>query len=156
VDSWRQSWAPPRCGYLARGADNYLDFYCSKGSTTGLTSDTRALANALGAWIVDSPELQSDLISLLTSVGSQREADRSTGIEGVALEVALNLCHAVKQELLAGEIATEVNRIQKARGERLVFSAERVGHLLKKVGLYTRRLGSAGRESTNLQQCTAV
>ena len=110
-----------------------------------MTSDTRAIANSSAACVVDSPKLQSELITLLTPVENQREADRSTGIEAVTLEATLNLCHAGKQELLAGEIATEVNRLQKARGERLTYSAEKVGHALKKVGQYTRRLGKAGR-----------
>ena len=124
---------------------NLVRAYHSDFDAAGLTSDTRAVANALGAAIADAPELQSNLISLLTPVESQREADRSTGIEAVTVQAALNLCHAGKQELLAGEIAIEANRIQKARGERLTYSAEKVGHSLKKVGLYTRRLGSAGR-----------
>lgn len=42
-------------------------------------------------------------------------------------------------------IATEVNRIAQARGERLHYSTETIGHLLKKVGLSTRRLGKAGK-----------
>ena len=124
---------------------NLVNVYHAEFDATGLTSDTRAVANALGAAIVDDPELQSNLISLLTPIESQREADRSTGIEAVTVQAALNLGHAGKQELLAGEIAAEVNRIQKACGERLTYSAEKVGHSLKKVGLYTRRLGSAGR-----------
>ena len=59
------------------------------------------------------------------------------------MEGTLNLCHQGKPEFLAGEIANEVNRIQKARGELLTYSAEKIGHLLKKVGLQTRR-SSAG------------
>ena len=34
--------------------------------------------------------------------------------------------------------------MQTARGERLRLSAERAGHLLKRAGLHTRRLSSAG------------
>ncbi len=124
---------------------NLVRVYNTEFDASTLTSDTRAIANSLGACVVDSPKLQSELITLLTPVQCQREADRSTGIEAVTVEAALNLCHAGRQELLAGEIAIEVNRIQKARGERLSYSAERVGHSLKKVGLYTRRLGKAGR-----------
>ena len=124
---------------------NLAKVYDSSFDASGLTSETRTVANALGACIIDSAELQSNLISLLEPVECQRESDRSTGIEAVTLEATLNLCHAGKQELLAGEIATEVNRIQKTRGERLTYSAERVGYFLKKVGLYTRRLGKAGR-----------
>jgi hypothetical protein len=125
--------------------ENLTRVYNSDFDASLLTSDTRAIANALGACVIDSPDLQSQLISLLTPVESQREADRSTGIEAVTLQATLTLCHAGKQELLVGEIANEVNRVQKARGERLTYSAEKVGHSLKKVGLYTRRLGNAGR-----------
>ena len=98
---------------------NLVRVHNSKFDASQMTSDTRAVTNALGACLVDSPGLQSNLISLLTPIESQREADRSTGIEAVTLEATLNLCHAGKQELLAGEIAAEVNRLQKARGERL-------------------------------------
>jgi hypothetical protein len=124
---------------------NLVRVYNSKFDASQLSSDTRAVTNALGACIIDSPDLQSQLISLLTPVESQREADRSMGIEAVALEATLILCHAGKKELLAGEISIEANRIQKARGERLTYSAEKIGHAMKKVGLYTRRLGHAGR-----------
>ena len=61
------------------------------------------------------------------------------------MEATLNLCHGGKPQFLVGEIATEANRIAKARGERLIFGAETVGHLLKKVSRPTRRLGKAGK-----------
>ncbi|MGC1421499.1 MAG: hypothetical protein WA354_12615 [Terracidiphilus sp.] len=63
----------------------------------------------------------------------------------MTLEATLNLCHQDKAQVLVGEIATEVNRLQKDHGECVTYSAEKVGHLLKKLGLYTRRLGDAGR-----------
>ncbi len=69
----------------------------------------------------------------------------STGIEAVTLEATLNLCHAGKPQILVAEIATEVNRIAKDSGERLDYSAETIGHKLKKIGLSTRRLGKAGK-----------
>jgi len=47
---------------------------------------------------------------------------------------------------LVGEIANEVNRIAQAARERLHYSAETIGHRLKKVGLSTRRLGKAGKD----------
>ncbi len=110
-----------------------------------LTSDTRAIANALGACVIDSPGLQSQLISLLTPVENQLQADRSTCLQAVTLEATLNLCHQGKPQILVGEIATEVSQIVHARGERLVYSATKIGHPLKKVGLITRRLGKAGK-----------
>jgi hypothetical protein len=113
-----------------------------------LPSDMRPLANALGACIVDSPKLQSKLISLLTPVAEQRDADRSTSLEGVTLEATLNLCHEGKSQMLVSEITAEVNFITKGRGERLIYNAETIGHQLKKVGLFTRRLGKAGKGLT--------
>ena len=124
---------------------NLVRVYNSDFDASLLTSDTRAVANALGACIIDSPGLQSQLISLLTPVESQRQADRSTCLEAVTLEATINLCHQSKAQILVGEIATEVNRIALARGERLHYSAETIGHRLKKIGLVTRRLGKAGK-----------
>jgi hypothetical protein len=124
---------------------NLVKVYNSDFDACGLTSDTRAIANALGACVADSPKLQSELITLLTPVESQSQVDRSTSLEAVTLEATLNLAHAGKAQVLVGEVASEVNRIVEARGERLHYSAETIGHRLKKIGLSTRRLGKAGR-----------
>jgi hypothetical protein len=48
-----------------------------------------------------------------------------------------------------------VNRIAKARGESLSYSAEIIGHRLKKIGLFTRRLGKAGN-GLNLDVATTT
>jgi hypothetical protein len=53
--------------------------------------------------------------------------------------------HTGKAQILVNEVANEVNRIALARGERLRYSAETIGHRLKKIGLVTRRLGKAGK-----------
>lgn len=124
---------------------NLVRVYNSDFDASTLTSDTRAIANALGACIVDSTELQSQLISLLTPVENERHSERSTGIEAVILEATLSLCHAGKVQIYAAEIATEVNLIARVRGERLQYSAETIGHGMKRVGLSTRRLGKAGK-----------
>jgi hypothetical protein len=124
---------------------NLVRVFNSDFDASPLTSDTRAIANALGACVTGSPELQSQLISLLTPVESERQADRSSCLEAVTLEATLNLCHEKKDQILVGEIATEVNRIVHARGERLRYSAETIGHQLKKMGIVTRRLGHAGK-----------
>jgi hypothetical protein len=124
---------------------NLVRVYNSGFDSNGLTSDTGAIANALGACIIDSPELQSQLTSSLMPVEDQQKADRSSSLEAVTLEATLNLAHAGKAQILVNEVANEVNRIAQARGERLHYSAETVGHRLKKVGLLTRRLSKAGK-----------
>ena len=124
---------------------NLVKVYKSEFDASELSSDTRAIANALGACLVDSPQLQSQLVSLLLPVSEQEHADRSTGLDAVILEATLNLCHAGKAQILVAEIAAEVNRIARERGERLNYSAETIGHGLKKIGVSTRRLGKAGK-----------
>lgn len=124
---------------------NLVRVYNSDFDASLLTSDTRAIANALGACVIDSPELQSQLISLLTPIENQRQADRSTCLEAVTLEAVLNLAHAGKAEIFVHEIANEVNRITQTRGERLHYGAETIGYRLKNVGLVTCRLGKAGK-----------
>lgn len=82
---------------------------------------------------------------MLTPLAEQQNVDRATGLEAVTLEAMLNLAHSGKAQTLVGEIAVEVNRLSKGRGERVNYDAERIGHALKKIGLSTRRLGKAGR-----------
>jgi hypothetical protein len=110
-----------------------------------LAADTRAIANALGACIIESPRLQANLISLLTPFESQRQADRSTSLEAFTLEATLYLAHSGQGQILVNEIANEVNRIALSRGERLHYRAETIEHRLKKIGMITRRLGKAGK-----------
>ena len=86
----------------------------------------------------------AELVSLLVPQAQQQLGDRSNSLEALTVEAALRLCHQGKLQIFVREIADEVNRIQTGRGETLRFTTEKVGHKLKKVGLYTRRLGSAG------------
>jgi len=110
----------------------------------GLSPDFNAIASALCECIVDAPDLQNELVSLLTPYSDQQIAERLDDLGTLAIGAALALCHEGKDQALVGEIAAEVNRIQKKRGERLRYSPERVGHRLRKAGLLTRRLGASG------------
>ena len=111
----------------------------------GLPADVRPVANALGACVVGSLKLQNELISLLAPQVEQRLADRSSSLEGMTIEAILSLSHQGKSKILAAEIAVAVNVIAKARGERLEFKPENIGHTLKNLSLFTTRLGKAGR-----------
>ena len=52
---------------------NLVRVYSSNFDASSLTSDTRAIANALGACVIDAPEVQSQLIPLLTPFESHRQ-----------------------------------------------------------------------------------
>ena len=59
----------------------------------GLSSETHAIANALGSCLVDAPELQSELVMLLRPQNQQQIADRSSSVEALVAGAALALCH---------------------------------------------------------------
>ena len=107
-----------RCKNLARVKNSDFD-------ASLLTSDTRAIANALGACVIDSPGLQSQLISLLKPVENQRQADRSTCLEAVTLEATLNLAHAGKAQILVAEVASR-SIASRRRAESASTTAQRL------------------------------
>ncbi len=116
----------------------------SEFNVVGLSPEANAIATALGRCIVGAPQLQAEIVSLLTPFSDHQLSERYDDLGMLVIGAALTLCHQGQNQVLVGEIAAEVNRIQKERGERLVCSPEKVGHKLRKVGLITRRLGAAG------------
>ncbi len=125
-------------------AMNMQRVFKSDFNASGLPPEANAIANALGSCIVDAPDLRAKIASLLMPQARHQTAERLDDLGTVAVGAALRLCHQGKDKILVGEIAAEVNRILRSRGDRSQFSAEKVGHKLKKVGLLTRRLGGAG------------
>ena len=93
---------------------------------------------------MDAPQLQSELVTLVTPQNQQQIVDRSSSVEPIVAGVALAFCHQGKDEIDVKEIAAEVNRLLVARGETIQLSPEKVGHKLKKVGLLTRRWSQVG------------
>jgi hypothetical protein len=110
----------------------------------GLSPDFNAIASALCECIVDAPDLRNELVSLLTPFSDQQIAERLDDLGMLSVDAALALCHHGKDQMLIHEIATEVNRALKDRGERIQYSPEKVGHTLKKAGLLSRRVSAAG------------
>ncbi|MGB8029851.1 MAG: hypothetical protein WCF30_09300 [Terracidiphilus sp.] len=138
---------------MMEGLPVHLDQYRNKnlGSVSrltrvpsGLSSETAAIATALGRGIVNAPELRQKLVSLLQTEDQQRLAELSNTTEAVVLEATLELSRDGRELAYAHEIATAANRIQEARGERARLSPERVGHRLKGLGLPTCRLSRTG------------
>jgi len=120
--------------------------FASVFSPAGLTSDMASVARPLGAAIVDDVELQQRVVELLAEQNEQARIDRATAREGMVLRAVLSYCHqSDRQQVLAKEIAVTLNQMYRDEGESTKFSSESVGHVLKNIGLYTRRLGSSGR-----------
>jgi len=112
----------------------------------GFRPELGAMAEVLGAAIVDDPALQRGIIDVLKDRDEQSRVDRASGLDGVVLRAVLSHCHQKdQQKLLVRDIATTVNGIYHDEGEPLRVSSEKVGHVLKHLGLFTGRLGNAGR-----------
>jgi hypothetical protein len=104
-----------------------------------------AAASELGAAIVDDDELQRGVIELLDDRDTEARVDRATGVDGLVVQAVLFHCHQKDRQKFVREIAATTNRLYAEAGESLKVSNETVGHVLKRLGLYSRRLGNAGR-----------
>lgn len=113
---------------------------------TEFMPSTAALAHVLAAAIVGDDDLKQAVVPLLSSVDDQLCEARRASLESVLLEAVLSFCHEQqRQSVLAREIAEKVNGIYENMGEPLQVNEEKVGHALKRLGLFTRRLSNKGR-----------
>lgn len=106
--------------------------------------DIRVVARVLGACIVDDVKLQADLVPLLAKQEEKLSPPRKD-LDATVLEALLLHCHEQQGKIFVRDITKTVHQIYQERGERLEVTVEEVGHKLKALGLFTRRLGSAGR-----------
>jgi hypothetical protein len=132
---------------LAYRVNNYHSIRDSEFSlSTSFVPSTAAMAHILAAVIVGDDELKGGVISVLAAVDERLREARQTSLESIILEAVLSFCHEPNtQEVLVHEIAKRVNGIYENLGERLQVSEEKVGHALKRLGLFTRRVGNKGR-----------
>jgi hypothetical protein len=111
-----------------------------------LAYPTRHVARTLGACLVDDPTAESRITSLLQDDDADSRVRDSTRISSVVIEAALFLCHEKKRSAaLVGELASISNGIFKGRDETIELEARAVGSILRSVGLFSQRIGSAGR-----------
>jgi hypothetical protein len=112
---------------------------------SGFRPEISLVADVLAAAIVDDVELQRGIIEVLKDRDEQSRVDRATGVNGLVLRAVLFHCHQKEPRKFVREIAATANRFYAEEGESLKVSSETVGHALKYLGLYSRRLGNAGR-----------
>jgi hypothetical protein len=131
----------------------HLEQYCDKNLRhilhsmwvpSGLSSETAAIATALGCCIVDALELRQKLVVLLKTRDQQRLSEMSNTTQAVILEATLALCRDGRDHAYCREIAAEANRLLEFRGERVRPRPEHVGRQFKNLGLPTHRLSQTG------------
>ena len=110
------------------------------------TSPTREIACMLGNSIVDDPALQRSLLMILEPQDQDVRITRTDSIQAVVAEAALFLSHdGARSQARVGEIAKIANGICKGRGENIILDPRAVGHHLRALGLFSQRVGRAGR-----------
>jgi hypothetical protein len=125
---------------------NFAKVKASKFDAPRLAYPARHVARTLGACVVDDPEAESRITSLLQDQDEDSRLRDSTAIPSVVIEAALFLCHENKRSAaLVGELATISSAIFKGRDEIIELEARAVGSILRSIGLFTQRIGSAGR-----------
>lgn len=113
---------------------------------TQFSPEVAAIAQVLGMALVSEPHLQRDIKELLQGRDQQSRVDSLISLDGVVLRGVLFHCHQTNQEkVFVHEIAEAANEINRQEGESLRISNETTGHVLRNLGLYTRRLGNKGR-----------
>ncbi|HEX4919274.1 MAG TPA: hypothetical protein VFV92_00860, partial [Candidatus Bathyarchaeia archaeon] len=125
---------------------HYHRIKSSRFTVEGLQPELRAVAQQLGSAVVDDDDLQKRIADVLKEPSEQARVDRSSGQKAMVLRAVLFHCHQSEQpQVFTREITDTVNRIYREEGESLKVSSETVGHVLKSIGLYSRRLGNGGR-----------
>jgi hypothetical protein len=113
---------------------------------TQFRPEVAAVAQVLGTALVSEPHLRRGIKELLQERDEQSRVDSASSLDGVVLRAVLSYCHlANQQKAFVREIADAANGIYRQEGESLRISSETTGHVLKNLGLYSRRLGNAGR-----------
>lgn len=64
-------------------------------------------------------------------------AERAGGIDGAVLTAVLNFAHGNEHQPYVRELAVATNEIRVEQGEPSKLSSEKVGHILRKLGLHT-------------------
>jgi hypothetical protein len=90
---------------------------------TGVSPETSVIAKSLGSCIVDSPDLQASLVSILAPRDRQQISERLDTACALVAEAVLALSRGGAEQLYAREIAVEVifgpgERSQVARSRR--------------------------------------
>ena len=125
---------------------NFTKVQGSQFEAPGLRSPVVEIARTLGSCVVDHDELQSRVIKLLKPQNEESQVRNSTRLAAVVVESAVLLCHEKHREsAYVSEFAAFCNTILKNRNEAIELEPRAVGDLLRALGLFSERLGSAGR-----------
>lgn len=115
--------------FLSYRLRNFAKVRASNFDLPQLDSGFRILARILGASVVDAPDLQAGVGSVLQSRQDNIRAERWVDLRCVVIEAALALCHHKNVDrVYVGELARNAAMILKVRGQTRDAGAEKGGN----------------------------
>jgi hypothetical protein len=124
---------------LAKVRDSHFD-------ARKFSSPIREIAAMLGNSVPDDPSLQQYLLMLLEPQDQDVRIRRTDSIAAVVTEACLFFSHERgRLQARVGEICDVVNGMSKGRDENVKLDPRAVGNHLRALGLFSERLGRAGR-----------
>lgn len=112
----------------------------------GLDSENQVIARVLGGCVVNAPEIQSDIKSLLENSEDRIREARFIDLTFVTVEVLLALCHGRRRDEVAVKEITEAAKIVlKGRGEVMQLMPRKMSPILDSLGIFRKRASGGFR-----------
>jgi hypothetical protein len=129
-------------GHFLRNAGNAQS---ANFDASQFTLPIQDLARALSGAVIGDSDVQKRILPMLGVQDEEIRADRARAGDAVVVEASLSFIHQGGWTTVrSGSIAERVSAIYKGRGCDQRPSAESVGRALKRLGIPSGRIGSAG------------
>jgi hypothetical protein len=106
----------------------------------GLTPPMREAARNFATCVVDDKELRAGIVALFESRDREIRIDRTTRLEAITLEPLLVGSHDASGMIPVMDLTAKVNSILTGRGSAEQVSPEKVGWILRSLGLRTESI----------------
>ncbi|HTS58197.1 MAG TPA: hypothetical protein VMH03_11650 [Terriglobales bacterium] len=125
--------------------ENYVKVKDSEFDVPEFYGPSREYARTLGRCIVDAPEVQARLRTLLQARSDAERTEDARTLDAVIVDALVVCCHERRPWVHVGEIAKLTNAILKSEDETVELTPKQVGGRLKAMQFRTTRLDSGGR-----------
>jgi hypothetical protein len=124
--------------------ENYTKVKASEFDVPEFYGASREYARTLGRCIVDAPDVQGRLTTLLQDLSDAERTEGARTLDAVVIDALVVCCHERRPSVHVGEIAELANAILKSEDEAVELGLTKVGGRLKAMQFRTTRLDSAG------------
>ena len=154
MQALEKEWQAKLCMFRLQNFEIVKTHCHSTNRLQGLSGRMKQIGLALTAPFGAHHECLSTLHGILNEHDDEGRIERSLEPMWLVAEVLLEQYHErskngrFEREILVGDVAALMNEKLGKQSERVRFSAKKVGLVLRSLGIYTSRLGQAGRGLT--------